>query len=360
MTTDHEEVRRLLGAWAVDALLPGDERRIADHLPDCAACSEESRRLRDTVRYLDGVGAGHQLPGGGGPAESAQARPRPRDPSGEATDMHVLSLAFRTRAPALRTAPHAEPYAAAVAGLQALLGEMDERGAWGTPVVHDWDVHDTVAHLIAADEPLALRLGLHARVPASRVSEGTPWRAVWAARTSDVIAHERRREPARTVATWRNQAAGLLATPAAHDTELAARPAVLMGVRLPVADHFLVRAFEAWVHADDIGRALDRHVPPPPVPHLWRLVRLAVRILGIALGEKAPPVALTVAGEGGRVEWILGDTGDAVRAELVLDPVDFCLLVGGRRAPEEVPRGVSGDTSAAWRVLTRAASLSWL
>ncbi|MGW2227682.1 maleylpyruvate isomerase family mycothiol-dependent enzyme [Streptomyces formicae] len=337
MTTEHEDVRELLGAWAVEAVLPGDEHRITAHLPGCAACSAEARRLRDTVRHLEGPPA-----------------PPPSDVP------HVLSRAFRTRAPALRTAPHAAPYAAAVAGLQALLGELGERGDWGTPVAHDWDVHDTVAHLIAADEPLALHLGLHARVPASSVPEGAPWRAAWAARTSDVIAHERLRTPAQTVATWRNQAAGLLAAPAAHDRELAARAAVLMGVRLPVGDHFLVRAFEAWVHADDIGRALDRRVPPPQVPHLWQLVRLAVRILDIALGPQAPTVALTIEGEGGGTEWILGDTTDAVRAELVLDPVDFCLLIGGRRPPADIPHGLSGDTSAAHHLLTRAASLSWL
>ncbi|WP_439959578.1 maleylpyruvate isomerase family mycothiol-dependent enzyme [Streptomyces luteocolor] len=337
----HDTVCELLGAWAVGGLMAGDEAVVARHLEECADCAAEAARLRATVRHLDG------------PALPAAA-------PGHNPGTHGLALALRTRAPALRTAPHAAPYAAAVSGLQALLGELDERGAWETPVVHDWNVHDTVAHLIAADEPLALRLGLHPRVPVSRVRGRLPWRTAWQARTDEVIRHERGRAPEETVSTWRCQAAGLLSAQAAHDPELAARAELLMGVRLPVADHFLVRAFEAWVHADDIGRALRRAVPPPPAPHLWQLVRLAVRVLGPALGPEAPPVALTVAGEGGETEWVLGGADDPVRAQLVLDPVDFCLLVGGRRAPDEVPRGTAGDEAAARRVLTRAASLAWL
>ncbi|MET8688844.1 maleylpyruvate isomerase family mycothiol-dependent enzyme [Streptomyces sp. NPDC004732] len=347
MTTPHEAVRDLLGAWALDALMPGDEALVVRHLGECEQCAAEAVRLRATVLHLDG--------------------PAPPDPAPDETSgAYGLSLALRSRAPALRTAPHAAPYAAGVAGLQALLAELDEPGLWGTPVVHGWDVHDTVAHLVAADEPLARLVGRNGRGPAtdgSPVASGgspEPWRVAWEARTREMIRRERSRTPAQTVSTWRNQAAGLLSSRAAHDTELAARSTLLNGVRLPVADHFLARAFEAWVHAQDIGAALDRVVPPPPGPHLWQLVRFAVRILGPALGPQAPPVALTVAGEGGQTEWVLGSADDPVRAELVLDPVDFCLLVGGRRTPERVPRGMTGDESAARGVLARAASLSWL
>ncbi|MFC8129317.1 maleylpyruvate isomerase family mycothiol-dependent enzyme [Streptomyces sp. NPDC057302] len=336
MTTDHEAVRELLGAWAVGALMPGDELTVDPHLADCDRCAVEAGRLRATVRHLDGP-------------PFTDAGPAPAD--------RGLALALRTRPAASRTAPHAAPYAAAVAGLQALLGELD--GSWSTPVVHDWDVHDTVAHLLAADQPLAVRLGLREPSVCDGV-DGTPWREAWATRTEEVLARERGRSPAETVASWRAQATALLASPEAHDPELAGRTTKLMGARLPVTDHFLVRAFEAWVHTDDIGRALDLPVPAPRTPHLWQLVRLAVRILELALGSKAPDVALTVAGEGGEVTWILGEGAAPVSAELVLDPVDFCLLMGGRVDPATVPRGVSGDNSAAAHILTRASSLAWL
>lgn len=57
---------------------------------------------------------------------------------------------------------------------------------------------------------------------------------------------------------------------------------------------------------------------------------------------------------------MLGSEDEPVRAELVLDPVDFCLLVGGRYAPDEVPRGEAGDGTAVRDVLERAAALAWL
>ncbi|MFD7709985.1 maleylpyruvate isomerase family mycothiol-dependent enzyme [Streptomyces sp. NPDC059786] len=284
-----------------------------------------------------------------------------REGGGAAVSGDVLSAILRSRAPVPRVARHAAPYAAAVTGLHALLRELDDDHArWGTPVVHDWDVHSTVAHLIAADEPLARRLGLDPRLPPPPATESAHWQDAWAARTAAVIAHERTRPPEETVTAWDAQAQGLLAAPEARDPERAACATTLMGMRLPLADHFLVRAFETWIHTADIGRALGRTVPPPPDAHLWQLVRLAVRILGAALGPEAPPVLFAVVGGDHDAQWVLGSEDDPVRAELALEPVDFCLLVGGRYDPGDVPRGATGDESAVRNVLERAARLAWL
>ncbi|WDF37148.1 maleylpyruvate isomerase family mycothiol-dependent enzyme [Streptomyces sp. T12] len=333
MTDDHEVVRDLLAAWAFDALAPADEETVLPHLAECETCAAQAARLRETVRLLEG--------------------PAPKVPAGSADG--ALSLALRTRPAAARVAAHAAPYAAAVAGLRALLPALE--GRWATPVVHDWDVHATVAHLLAADEHLAGRLGVGSRVPGSRIDEGTGWEDAWERRTAEVIAHEHGRTPGETVADWAAQAGELLATPEARDAELAARAVTLMGLRLPVADHFLVRGFETWIHTDDIGRALGIAVPPPPQEHLHQLIRLAVRVLGLALGTTAPPVLFSVTGG---EEWVLGSEDEPVAAELALDPVDFCLLVGGRYAPEAVPRGATGDAAAVRNVLETAASLAWL
>ncbi|QOV39204.1 maleylpyruvate isomerase family mycothiol-dependent enzyme [Streptomyces ferrugineus] len=333
MTDEHEAVRDLLAAWAFGALDPAEEETVRSHLAGCESCAAEAARLRETVRLLDG--------------------PPPTAPAGR--NDGALSLALRTRPATPRIAAHAAPYAAAVAGLRALLPELADR--WATPVVHDWDAHATLAHLLAADEHLAGRLGVDARVPPSPIEEGTPWEDAWNRRTADVIAHEHGRTPGETVADWEAQAHALLGTPEARDAELAARAVLLMGMRLPVADHFLVRAFETWIHTDDIGRALGLAVPPPPEEHLGQLVRLAVRVLGLALGPTAPPVLFSVTGG---AEWVLGSEDEPVQAELALEPVDFCLLVGGRYAPETVPRGQTGDAAAVRNVLERAASLSWL
>lgn len=345
MTTDHDGVRELLAAWALDALPPADQKTVPSHLACCEPCATEAERLRETVRLLDAAPNGTAGPDGQAPAAG---------PDG------VLAVALRARPPAARVAEHAAPYAGAVAGLQALLAEPADRDAWDTPVVHGWDVHATVAHLLAADEPLVRRLGLNTRVPDSRIPADLPWGDAWAVRTADVIAHERVRTPAATVAAWRAQADSLLASPEAHDPELAARSTTLMGMRLSIADHFLVRAFEVWIHTDDIGRALGQAVPPPPDPHLWQLIPLAVRVLTAVLGPTAPPVLFTLTGKTRNARWTLGSPGTPARAELTLDPVDFCLLVGGRYDPTAIPREVTGDATAAQNVLDRAASLSWL
>ncbi|KAB1143055.1 maleylpyruvate isomerase family mycothiol-dependent enzyme [Streptomyces luteolifulvus] len=334
MSDDHEVVRELLAAWAFGALSPAEEKTVPPHLAECESCAAEAARLRETVRQLEGP------PENGGRSHIGDG---------------AVSFALRARPAAPRVAAHAAPYAAAVAGLKALLLEAD--GRWGTPVVHDWDVHATVAHLIAADEPLAGQLGAGGRVPPAPVTDGEGWEAAWNRRTAEVIAQEHGRSCEETVADWAAQAGALLATPEARDPVLAARAVTLMGVRLPVADHFVVRAFEVWIHSDDIGRALGLTVPPPPEEHLEQLVRLAVRILGAALGPAAPPVLFAVTGG---QEWVLGSADEPVQAELTLDPVDFCLLVGGRYSPDEVPRGATGDEDAVRNVLERAASLAWL
>ncbi|PWI19199.1 hypothetical protein DI272_37390 [Streptomyces sp. Act143] len=334
MTTEHDGVRELLAAWAFGALEPAERRAVPLHLAECESCAAEAERLRETVRLLDG------------PRLDGAAR-RP------AAD--VLAGARRARPTGPRVAAHAAPYAAAVAGLRALVPEL--AGRWTTPVVHDWDAHATVAHLLAADEHLARLLGLAPRVPAAPLPADLSWTEAWDRRTADVIAHEHGRDPARTVADWSAQADGLLTVPEAHDPERAARAVLSMGLRLPVADHYLGRAFETWIHTDDLGRALGLVVPPPPERHLWQLVRLAVRILGIALGPTAPPVLLSVTGG---EEWVLGAEGEPVLAELTLEPYDFCRLVGGRGDPDTVAGNATGDAAAVRNVLERAASLAWL
>ncbi|GAB7107524.1 hypothetical protein JCM4814A_58380 [Streptomyces phaeofaciens JCM 4814] len=354
MTPEHDALRDLLAAWAFDAVTPTEAAAVSHHLGDCPECEAEAERLRDVVRLLDDPSA-----------EPAEPEPSDDDP---------LTALFagprpgrrRPRPAAAPVAAHAAPYAGAVAALGALLPEVYGRWGydrWSVPVVHDWDVHATLAHLIAADEQLALALGVAARVPASPASAaaegaaGAGWEEAWNRRTADVILHERRRSPERTRASWEAQSAALLATPEARDPERAARAVELMGLRLPVTDHFAVRAFETWIHTDDIGRALGIAVPPPPAAHLERLVRLAVRILGTALGPAAAPVRFSVTGVG---EWLLGSDADPVRAELALDPVDFCLLAGGRYAPGEVPCVGTGDAGTVREVLERTAALAWL
>ena len=56
---------------------------------------------------------------------------------------------------------------------------------------------------------------------------------------------------------------------------------------------------------------------------------------------------------------MLGSEDEPVRAELALDPADFCQVVGGRHTADQVPRLATGDEDSVRNVLERAASLSW-
>lgn len=180
---DHATVSELLGAWALQALPSDEQRTVPAHLADCEECAAEAERLRATVRSLNGPnehGTNEHGPNGhgtngnengtgvgigiGANGHGAAGAP-PDDAAGHPplrTDTGPLAAALASRPPAPRAtptaAPHAQPYAATVAALQALLAEADD--AWSTEVVHGWTVRDTVAHLIAADEPLAVHLGL--------------------------------------------------------------------------------------------------------------------------------------------------------------------------------------------------------
>ncbi|MGW2884676.1 zf-HC2 domain-containing protein [Streptomyces griseoruber] len=355
---DHDELRDLVAAAAFDAVTPAERERVTRHLGGCAECAAETDRLRETVRLLD-------VPPGEGTGPHG---PAPWWSTGESGSEDVVAGLFHGRRHTWRTprpqatevAAHAAVYAGAVAALTALLPHVDVRWGydrWKVPVVHDWNVQATLAHLLAADEQLAVELGVEPRVPPSPAVRDETWEAYWNRRTADTIRHELAHAAELTRHAWQSQTAALLATPEAHDAERAARPVELMGMRLPVADHFAVRAFETWIHTDDIGRALGLHVPPPPAPHLERLVRLAAGVLGQALGPGTPPVRFTVTGIG---VWTLGAPAVPVRAELALEPVDFCFLAGGRRAPDTVPHRATGDAAAVRDVLERTASLAWL
>ncbi|MQY12141.1 hypothetical protein SRB5_22710 [Streptomyces sp. RB5] len=330
MTGEHDAVRELLGAWALDALLPGEEERVLGHLAGCALCAGEAESLREVAGVL-----------GAAPLSA------PASPSAGG----VLAAALRRRpAAGSGTAAHAAPYAAVTAGLDALLREVDARGVWRTPVRYGWDVQGMVAHLLAADEPLRLAVGGEAPVSSS-------WREDWEARTASVVAYESGFAPAETWGRWREQVRGLLESAPGRDAGAAARAVTLLGMPLPLAEHFVVRAFECWIHTDDIGQAVGLPVPPPPDAHLRTLTELGLRLLTAAFAGNPAPVRLTVAGH---APTVLGASEGAVRADVAMDPVGFCLLIGDRVTPGRVSWTASGDEAVAADVLRQAQTLAWL
>ncbi|GGM02770.1 hypothetical protein GCM10010129_52700 [Streptomyces fumigatiscleroticus] len=146
----------------------------------------------------------------------------------------------------------------------------------------------------------------------------------------------------------------------------------------------LDRAFECWVHAEDIAEAVDYPYGPPSPRHLHRMIDLAARMLPHVLAARrraglaspGPARHLVPAGEPGRSlrleieglgggEWLIPlDSPAAVAradhevAHVALDCVEFCRLAAGHVPPEEAAAGQLGDREAIKDILFAAASLS--
>ena len=141
------------------------------------------------------------------------------------------------------------------------------------------------------------------------------------------------------------------------------------GITLPLDDLLVVRAFELWVHDNDIRRAvgLPPSVPDPPVLHL--MSDLAARMLPYAaarMGLHPVDVHLVLTGPGGGT-WDValgqgagGQAGGAGQkgVAIVTDAVGFCLLAGNRVTPAELGPHIIGDESRAASVLAAIPALA--
>ena len=146
----------------------------------------------------------------------------------------------------------------------------------------------------------------------------------------------------------------------------------MYGLRLPLRALLVVRAFELWVHENDIRRAVGRppSVPDPPV--LRVMSDLAARMLPYAAartGLRGPvDVHLVLTGPGGGTwDVSVGSAGQEVAGDgspgpaavaIVTDAVGFCRLAANRVTVAELDLHVTGDPDRAAGVLAAAATLA--
>jgi hypothetical protein len=184
---------------------------------------------------------------------------------------------------------------------------------------------------------------------------------------------------------WRQQSHAVVRTVSFTGGSSGALPVSYGGVELPLRDALLDRAFECWVHAEDIADAVDYPYDPPAGRDLHHMIDLAARMLPRVLaarrraGLAAPPATarhlvaaggpgrslrLEIEGSGGG-EWLIpldspGAVGSAEHevAHVALDGVEFCRLAAGHVPPEEAAAGQLGDREAIRDVLYATASLS--
>lgn len=361
----HATLRSLLGAWALAACSAEETSAVEAHLTECAPCADEALRLRDAVGLLH------------------SERDLDLDPL---LRSRVLETCLDRRPARVPVPEWAGPYDAETARLDALLRDIG-RAEWRAPVRLRWfaggrrvdrptDVAGVIGHLLAVDGLVAAALGLgdpvgpHGGAARSPYGPAERTEAFWRALAEDGDGRCPR-EP------WRDQAHALVRTVSFAGRGVAELPVPYGPFSLPLRDALLERAFECWVHAEDIASAVDYPYDPPSGTHLRGMVDLAVRLLPAALagrrraglagpagaGGPGRSLRLEVEGAGGGHWHVALDHPAAARPErevalVALDRLEFCRLVAGRVTPEEAAVGQAGDRETIREVLYAAASLS--
>jgi hypothetical protein len=368
LVLEHPVLKSLLGAWALAACSPEEAAAVEEHLGECGTCAEEALRLRDAVGLL-------QRP------ESLDLDPALRT--------RVLQGCLERRPPRIPVPEWAAPYDAETARLDALLQDFGD-AEWHAPVRLRWfetdratsrrtTVAGVIAHLLSVDGLVAVALGLDdplGDITADRPTPAARTEAYWRASHFP---------PTRSVrAPWREQSHALVRTVSFTSGGSGPTTVPYGDFELPLHDAMLDRAFECWVHAEDIAEAVDYPYAPPAPRHLHRMFDLAVRMLPrvlaerrrsglatpgrhrhlVAAGEPGRSLRLEIEGSGGG-EWLIpldspGAVGSADHevAHVALDSVEFCRLAAGHIPPEEAAAGQVGDREAIRDVLFAAASMS--
>ncbi|MFJ2744242.1 maleylpyruvate isomerase N-terminal domain-containing protein [Streptomyces sp. NPDC087440] len=362
----HRVLKSLLGAWALAACSAEETLAVEEHLTVCAPCADEALRLRDAVGLLQ------------------SERGLDLDPM---LRSRVLDTCLGRRPARIPVPAWAQPYDTETARLDALLADIDP-GEWHAPVQLRWfeaehpvrrkaTVAAVIGHLMTVDGLVADALGL--ADPVAFDGGGDP--------TSRTEAYwlGARQPPTRAVRTpWREQSHTLVRTVSFAGRGSAELTVSYGAFSLPLRDALLERAFECWVHADDIARAVDYPYEPPSGAHLHDLIDLAARLLPGTLAARrraglAPPArGLVAAGSPGRTlhlevegagggHWYIPLDSPAAApspehevAHIALDGVEFCQLAAGHVSPQEAAAGQGGDKGAVRDVLFAAASLSRL
>ncbi len=240
-----------------------------------------------------------------------------------------------------------------------LAGSLDGND-WRRPTdLPGWTVHDTVAHLAAVEREL---LG-HPRPP-RLATYGPHVRSAFGRHMEDGVAARRDRSSAEVVAELAD--ALELRLPQMRSMRPEDAP-----VRVPAGERWSVeqllrnRAVDAWMHEQDVRRAVGRPGNlDGPGASVVRHVALGALPLLVAKRAGAGPgqsvrldvvgaqsfTATVVVGEDGRGVLTAGEVADP-SAVIALDWEALVRLFGGRRQAAEVPVDVSGDEGLAGRVL---------
>jgi uncharacterized protein (TIGR03083 family) len=249
----------------------------------------------------------------------------------------VLHLVARSPRPTVALLAPSQLYAARVAALAQLLGELEPQDWTRRAAPYAWSVHELVAHLLVMERYTGSFLGVHER-PAGHDNDHL-------ALGADVIAAEAGTAPADTVARWSAAAASVVDHVTSDQFEPDAG-APLHGWPFTGSSALVARAFELWTHAEDIRRATGRPLVTAPAPELRTMSSFSVTTLPFLLPMVAPeremrPTRVVLTGAGGGTFDIGGD-GDR-EALLATDVTDYCRVVARRIEPHDLRATIEGE-----------------
>jgi uncharacterized protein (TIGR03083 family) len=281
------------------------------------------------------------------------AEQRPALPDG--LRERVLAASLRVRAagrpePAAPEITADEAFSRAADAFYGMLGVLQERD-WRRPALRGLDVQGLVGHLTGVEEDVHRGLAGDPQVAqASHVGS-----------TQAAADRQAGRPAAETRTEWRRAADRTLdLIRAAGDT---GAEVAVHGMRLPLGTLLVVRAFELWIHDNDIRQAVGL---PPSVPDpstLSLMTQAAAWLLPRAVARSGPSeptiVHLVLTGPGGGTWDIpIGDGPPAAEVAIVTDAVEFCRLVANRATPDDLSLHITGDADRAALVLAAAPTLA--
>jgi len=268
----------------------------------------------------------------------------------------VLAASLRARA-----AGRAEPAAPGISPLEAYSRAADalygmlcvlRDDDWRRPALRDLDVQGLVGHLTGVEEDVHRCLAGDPEVAA----------ASHVGSTQAAAARQAGRPPAQTRAEWRRAADRTVSlVDAAGD--LHAEVAV-HGMRVPLGLLLVTRAFELWVHDNDIRLAAALPPSVPDASTLSLMTETAARLLPYSAARSGlsehTSVHLVLTGPGGGTwDVLIGQIPPSPTAVgIVTDSVGFCRLVANRATPELLDLHITGDQDRAAEVLAAASALA--
>lgn len=342
---NHDHILDELAVSAIDAA--DHDPRIDAHVDECETCRNERRSMLEAMSEI-------------GPVVEPPFLLRPR----------VLEEALRVRprnskvtGVALERSSVVDAYRRSVETLDAFLQSLTDE-QWRTIATNDWNVREIVVHLCVVDTIALDAIGGLAKGVADDIADVDDDDDVVVVadvqqRTMHAIAVSE--APSATRQRWLQQAHMLINAAGPVSGEIVNYLGIDLAVEAIIAD----RAFETWLHTQDIRLAIGKSLALPPAPDLSILTDYGARMLSKAIQtqllEQRGNVRLVLEGDGGG-NWLIPlnpfDTALDPTATLILSPLDFCLVLGGRLDVDELRFSIDGDEDAARALLAAAPSLA--